>query len=154
MQKLNPNCFNGSFLTSKLIKLIKHVPSSQVLLPLLLKSHAEPNICTSPEAELVHGDGEVSRLVVAVVEVAVVHRDQVHVAEDEAVVLSVFQSFRVANIQQLGSVESVLTQLQDKTPERWLFHCCIQWTRREVGCELHQITNSMTFVSMAALRLQ
>lgn len=43
----------------------------------------------SPEAKLVHGDGEVSRLVVAVVEVAVVHGDQVHVAEDEAVVLGV-----------------------------------------------------------------
>lgn len=67
---------------------------------------------TSPEAKLVHGNGKVSRLIIAVVEVAVVHRDQVHVAEDEAVVLCVLQSLRVADVQQLGSVERVLTQLQ------------------------------------------
>lgn len=42
-----------------------------------------------PEAELVHGDGEVARLVVAVVQVAVVHGDQVHIAEDEAVILGI-----------------------------------------------------------------
>lgn len=64
-----------------------------------------------PEAKLVHGDGEVSRLVVAVVEVAVVHGNQVHVTEDEAVVLGVLQSLRVADVQQLGTVEGVLTQL-------------------------------------------
>lgn len=69
---------------------------------------------SSPEAKLVHGDGEVPRLVVAMVEVAVVHRDQVHIAEDEAVVLGVLQSLRVADVQQLGTVESVLTQLQNK----------------------------------------
>lgn len=54
-----------------------------------------------------------SRLVIAVVEIAVVHGDQVHVAEDEAVVLCILQSLRVANIQQLGTIESVLTQLVD-----------------------------------------
>lgn len=53
----------------------------------------------SPEAKLVHGDGKVSRLVVAVVEVSVVHGDQVHVAEDEAVVLCVLQSLCVADVQ-------------------------------------------------------
>lgn len=42
-----------------------------------------------PEAELVHGDGEVARLVVAVVQVAVVHGDQVHITEDEAIILSI-----------------------------------------------------------------
>lgn len=67
----------------------------------------------SPEAELVHGDGEVPRLVIAVVEVTVVHRDQVHIAKDEAVVLCVLQSLCIANVQELGTVESVLTQLQD-----------------------------------------
>lgn len=73
------------------------------------------SIITSPEAKLVHGDGKVSRLVIAVVEIAVVHGDQVHVAEDEAVVLCILQSLRVANIQQLGTIESVLTQLQENT---------------------------------------
>lgn len=53
----------------------------------------------SPEAKLVHGDGKVSRLVVAVVQVSVVHGDQVHITEDEAVILCVLQSLRVADIQ-------------------------------------------------------
>lgn len=74
-------------------------------------------LVTSPEAKLVHGDGKMSRLVVAVVEVAIVHWDQVNITEDEAVILCVLQSLRVANIQQLGTVERVLTQLQD-THER------------------------------------
>jgi len=69
----------------------------------------------SPETKLVHGDGEVPRLVVAMVEVAVVHRDQVHVAKDEAIVLAVLQSLRVADVQQLGPVECFLTQLQEHT---------------------------------------
>lgn len=90
---------------------------------MFVKSHAKLKIVTSPEAKLVHGDGEVSRLVVAVVEVAVVHWDQVHIAKDEAVVLCVFQSLCVANIQQLGTVEGVLTQLQVNTQERSVFPC-------------------------------
>ena len=40
----------------------------------------------SPEAELVHGNGEVAGLVATAVQVAVIHGDQVHVTEDEAVV--------------------------------------------------------------------
>lgn len=66
-----------------------------------------------PEAELVHGDGEVARLVVAVVQVAVVHGDQVHVAEDEAVVLGILQSLCIAHVKQLGSVEGVFAELED-----------------------------------------
>lgn len=54
-----------------------------------------------------------SGLVVAVVEVSVVHGDQVHVAEDEAVVLAVLQGLCVADVQQFGSVERVLAQLRE-----------------------------------------
>lgn len=54
-------------------------------------------------------------LIVAVVEVAVVHRDQVHVAEDEAVVRGLLQRLPVADIQQLGPVESVFAQLWEHT---------------------------------------
>lgn len=71
------------------------------------------DLIPSPEAKLVHGDGKMSRLVVAVVEVAVVHRDQVNVTEDEAVIFCILQSLRVTNVQQLSAVESVLAQLQD-----------------------------------------
>lgn len=71
------------------------------------------DLIQSPEAKLVHGDGKMSRLVVAVVEVAVVHRDQVNVTEDEAVIFCILQSLRITNVQQLSAVESVLAQLQD-----------------------------------------
>lgn len=77
----------------------------------VLKSDFGKYTVVIPETKFVHGDGEVSGLVVAVVEVAVVHWDQVHVTKDETVVLCVLQSLRVANVQQLGTVESVLTQL-------------------------------------------
>lgn len=40
----------------------------------------------SPEAKLVHSNGKVAGLVTTVVQVAVIHGDQVHVTEDEAVV--------------------------------------------------------------------
>lgn len=40
----------------------------------------------APEAELVHGNGKVARLVATAVQIAVIHGDQVHVTEDEAVV--------------------------------------------------------------------
>lgn len=45
------------------------------------------------------------------VEVPVIHRDQVHVAEDEAVVLCVFQSLCITDVQQLCTIEGVLPQL-------------------------------------------
>lgn len=79
------------------------------------------SIVTSPEAKLVHGDGKVSRLIVAVVEIAVVHGDQVHIAEDEAVVFCILQSLSVANIQQLGTIEGVLTQLQETHKKKRYF---------------------------------
>lgn len=49
------------------------------------------------------------------VEIAVIHRDQVHVAEDEAVVCGLLQRLPVADIQQLGPVESVFAQLWKHT---------------------------------------
>lgn len=52
----------------------------------------------SPEAKLVHGDGQVSGLTEAPVDVAVVHGDQVHVTEDEALVVVVLQGLPVAHI--------------------------------------------------------
>lgn len=68
-----------------------------------------------PEAELIHGDGEVPGLIVAVVQVTVVHGDEVHVAEDEAVVRRLLQGLPVAHVEQLGPVERVFAQLGKHT---------------------------------------
>lgn len=43
----------------------------------------------SPEAKLVHGNGKVAGLVTTTVQIAVIHRDQVHITEDEAVIGSI-----------------------------------------------------------------
>lgn len=59
---------------------------------------ATPSRILPPESKLVHGDGEVPRLIIAVVEVAVVHGDEVHVTEDEAVVRGLLQGLPVAHI--------------------------------------------------------
>lgn len=56
-------------------------------------------------------------LIVAVVQVAVVHRDEVHVAEDEAVVRGLLQGLPVAHVQQLGPVEGVFAQLWKHTQD-------------------------------------
>ncbi len=66
---------------------------------------------SSPEAELVHGHGQVSRLAETLVGVAVVHGDQVDVAEDEALVVVLLQSLHVAHVQQLGSVKDPISVL-------------------------------------------
>lgn len=84
-----------------------------------------------PEAKLIHGDGEVPGLLVAVIKVAVVHRDEVHVAENEAVVRGLLQGLPVADVQQLGPVERVLAQLWKRTQEeRGLAHVS---TRRRMS---------------------
>ena len=54
-----------------------------------------------------------SRLTEALVDVAVVHRDRVHVAEDEALVVVLLQSLHVADVQQLGPVKGLLSVLDD-----------------------------------------
>lgn len=66
----------------------------------------------SPEAELVHGHGQVSGLAEAPVGVAVVHGDQVDVAEDEAVVVILLQGLHVADVQQLGSIKGLVSVLR------------------------------------------
>lgn len=65
----------------------------------------------SPEAELVHGHRQVSRLTETLVGVPVVHGDQVHVAEDETLVVVLLQSLCVAHVQQLGSVKDHISVL-------------------------------------------
>lgn len=51
------------------------------------------------------------RLAEALVGVAVVHGNEVDIAEDEAVVIVLLQGLRVANVQQLGSVEGLVAIL-------------------------------------------
>lgn len=65
----------------------------------------------SPEAELVHGHRQVSRLTETLVGVAVIHGDQVHITEDKALVVVLFQSFHVAHVQQLGPVKDLISFL-------------------------------------------
>lgn len=52
-----------------------------------------------------------ARLTEALVGVAVVHGDEVHVAEDEAFVVVLLQCFHVADVQQLGAVEGLVSIL-------------------------------------------
>lgn len=68
-------------------------------------------VVVSPEAELVHGHRQVSGLAVALVGVAVVHGDQVDIAEDETVVVVLLQSLVEAHVQQLGSVKDFVSVL-------------------------------------------
>lgn len=71
----------------------------------------------SPEAELVHGHRQVSRLAETLVGVAVVHGDQVDVAEDKTLVVVLLQSLHVAHVQQLGSVKDLISVLMDRHSE-------------------------------------
>lgn len=66
----------------------------------------------SPEAELVHGHGQVSGLAEAPVGVTVVHGDQVDVAKDKAVIVVLLQGLHVADVQQLGSVKGLVSILR------------------------------------------
>lgn len=52
-----------------------------------------------------------SGLAEAAVGVAVVHGDQVHIAEDEAVVVVLLQGLHVADVQQLGPIEDLVSVL-------------------------------------------
>ena len=78
----------------------------------------------SPEAKLVHGHRQVSRLAEALVDVAIVHGDQVHVAEDKAVVVVLLQRLHVAHVQQLGSVKGLVSILR-----RHRHTSAPEWTR-------------------------
>lgn len=66
----------------------------------------------SPKPKLVHGHGKVARLTEALVDVAVIHGDQVHVTKHEAVIVVLLQSFRIANVQQLSAVEGFVSVLK------------------------------------------
>ena len=70
------------------------------------------------EPELVHGHRQVAGLAVALVGVAVVHGDQVHVAEDEAVVVVLLERLHVAHVHELRPVKRFLPELhtQDREP--------------------------------------
>lgn len=65
-----------------------------------------------PEAEFVHSNSEMAGLFVTVVDVPVVHRNQVHIAENKAVVFSIFQSLRITDIEKLGTVKRFFPKLK------------------------------------------
>ena len=68
-----------------------------------------------PEPKLVHSNGKVPWLLIAAIEVAVVHGDEVHIAEDEAVILLiVLERLQEPYVEQLGPVEGVLTELKGR----------------------------------------
>lgn len=66
-----------------------------------------------PEAKLVHGNGKMARLLIAVIEIAVIHRNEIHITEDETVVLGVLHGLQEADIQEFGAIEGLLTELVD-----------------------------------------
>lgn len=81
----------------------------------------------SPEAKLVHGHRQVSRLVETLVDITIIHGDQVHIAEDETLIVVLLQGLRVTHIQQLGSVKGFISILRDKNTTQWLIGpdpCC------------------------------
>lgn len=55
-----------------------------------------------------------ARLAEALVGVAVVHGDEVHVAEDKAVIVVLLQGLCVAHVQQLSPVKRHITILKKK----------------------------------------
>lgn len=66
-----------------------------------------------PEAKLVHRHRQVSRLAEALVDVAVVQGNQVHITEDKTVVVILPQGLGVANVQELGPIEHLVSILQE-----------------------------------------
>lgn len=68
----------------------------------------------SPKTKLVHRHGQVARLTEALVDVAVIHGDQVHVTKYEAFIFVLLQSFHIANVQQLSAVEGFISVLKSQ----------------------------------------
>lgn len=60
-------------------------------------------------------------LVVADVKIAIIFRDQVHIMEDEAVPVVVFQGLQVADIQQLCTIKCCITSLSEQKMEGNIF---------------------------------
>lgn len=50
-------------------------------------------------------------LIIALVEVAVIHWNEVHVTEDKTIVVILLQSLRVTNVEEFGTVERILAVL-------------------------------------------
>lgn len=50
-------------------------------------------------------------LTIALVEVAVIHWNEVHVTEDKTIVVILLQSLRVTNVEEFGTVERILAVL-------------------------------------------
>lgn len=67
-----------------------------------------------PKSKLIHRHGNVPRLGKTPVGVAVVHWDEVHVAEHEAVVIIVLQGLLKANVEELGAIECGVSGLVQK----------------------------------------
>lgn len=50
-------------------------------------------------------------LIIALVDVAVIHWNKVHVAEDKTIVVILLQSLSVTNVEEFGAVESIIAFL-------------------------------------------
>lgn len=83
----------------------------------------------SPEAKLVHGHRQVSRLTETLVDITVIHGDQVHIAEDETLIVVLLQGLHVTHIQQLGSVKGLVSILRDKNTTQWLIAAAGVWSK-------------------------
>lgn len=64
-----------------------------------------------PEAKLVHRHRQMPGLIIALVEVAVIHWNEVNVAEDKTIIVILLQSFCVTNVEELGTIEYLLSPL-------------------------------------------
>lgn len=56
-------------------------------------------------------------LIIALVDVAVIHWDEVYITEDETIVVILLQSLSITNVEQFGAVERILTVLSLKERE-------------------------------------
>jgi len=50
-------------------------------------------------------------LIIALVEVAVIHWNEVNVAEDKTIIVILLQSLRIPNVEELGTIERLLARL-------------------------------------------
>lgn len=65
-----------------------------------------------PKTKFVNGNSYVSGLTVALVDVSVIHGDNIHITKDEAFIVIFLQSFCKAHIQEFGSVKPSFSILQ------------------------------------------
>lgn len=98
---------------------------------------AEVRVVGQVEVEFVHGHSQVSRVVKAPVEVTVVHRDQIYVREDKAVVIVLLHCFHVACVHQFSPVEHALSILVDDV------HRVVQLLSHQYRMEVMQPINEV-----------